>query len=180
MGTRFTQLVGCRLPLQLAGMGGVGSVALAQAVAEAGGLGMVPSYLDPPSSPDPIGVNFLLPWGVDLDAIGEVAGRCRVVECFYGWSSAEAIEVIHTAGSLGAWQVGSADEAVAAEQARCDFVVAQGTEAGGQVRGELPLMGLLPAVLGPVGIPAVAAGGISSAERVEGVELWPAMTTRRL
>ncbi len=42
MRTRFTELVGCRLPFQLAVLGGVGTVALAQAVEEAGGLGMVP------------------------------------------------------------------------------------------------------------------------------------------
>lgn len=37
--TAFTRLVGCRLPLQQAGMGGVSSPALASAVARAGASG---------------------------------------------------------------------------------------------------------------------------------------------
>ena len=40
--TRFTDLVGCEMPLQLAAMGGVGTTELASAVADAGGCGMVP------------------------------------------------------------------------------------------------------------------------------------------
>jgi NAD(P)H-dependent flavin oxidoreductase YrpB (nitropropane dioxygenase family) len=88
------------------------------------------------------------------------------VEFFYGWPSAEALEVVHRAGALGAWQVGSVEEALAAEQAGCDFIVAQGTEAGGHVRGDLLLMELLPDVLDKVAIPVVAAGGIASPDRV--------------
>ncbi|MBU3870300.1 nitronate monooxygenase [Streptomyces sp. 4503] len=39
--TRFTELVGCTVPVQQAGMGWVSGVDLAAAVSEAGGLGMV-------------------------------------------------------------------------------------------------------------------------------------------
>ena len=39
--TPFTRIVGCRLPLQQAGMGGVTTPALVAAVAAEGGLGMV-------------------------------------------------------------------------------------------------------------------------------------------
>ncbi|MGH2405945.1 MAG: nitronate monooxygenase, partial [bacterium] len=39
--TRFTELVGCRIPIQQAGMGAVASPELAAAVSEAGGLGML-------------------------------------------------------------------------------------------------------------------------------------------
>jgi nitronate monooxygenase len=46
--TRFTDLVGCRLPLQLATIGGVGQAGLAVAVAQAGGLGMAPWTVDLP------------------------------------------------------------------------------------------------------------------------------------
>src|SRR5438046_742293 len=45
--TRFTELVGCRVPIQQAGMGGVASPELALAVAEAGGLGMLGGVLIP-------------------------------------------------------------------------------------------------------------------------------------
>ena len=39
--TKFTELLGCTVPLQQAGMGKLASPALAVAVADAGGLGMV-------------------------------------------------------------------------------------------------------------------------------------------
>src|SRR2546422_5616887 len=39
--TKFTELLGCTVPLQQAGMGKLASPALAAAVADAGGLGMV-------------------------------------------------------------------------------------------------------------------------------------------
>jgi nitronate monooxygenase len=45
--TRFTELVGCSVPIQQAGMGrGIASPRLAAAVANAGGLGMVSVYGD--------------------------------------------------------------------------------------------------------------------------------------
>src|SRR5204863_9454556 len=62
-----------------------------------------------------------------------------------------------------AWQVGSVDEARAAVDAGCDFIVAQGVEAGGHVRGQIGLLPLLDRVLDVVGVPVVAAGGIGTA-----------------
>ena len=41
MTTRFTELVGCDVPIQLAGMGPICSDELCAAVSEAGGLGMI-------------------------------------------------------------------------------------------------------------------------------------------
>ena len=64
---------------------------------------------------------------------------------------------------MAGWQVGSTDEARAAVDAGCDFVIAEGIEAGGHVRGELPLLLLLDEVLNLVEQPVVAAGGIATA-----------------
>src|SRR5439155_654477 len=47
-------------------------------------------------------------------------------------------------------------------QTRCDLIVAQGTEAGGHVRGKTGLLALLSEVLESVHAPVVAAGGIGS------------------
>jgi NAD(P)H-dependent flavin oxidoreductase YrpB (nitropropane dioxygenase family) len=58
------------------------------------------------------------------------------------------------------------DEAKAAVDAGCRYVIAQGTEAGGHVRGQLPLHELVPAVRAAVDVPVVAAGGIGSVEAV--------------
>src|SRR4051812_6152369 len=72
-------------------------------------------------------------------------------------------------GAVAGWQVGSFGEAQAAVRAGCDYVVAQGIEAGGNVRGTQPLEQVLLEVLSAVEVPVVAAGGIGSADRVSGV-----------
>ena len=167
MKNRFTDLVGCALPLQLAALGGVGTTELAAAVASAGGLGMVPGGVAVPDLPDAAtGTGFNLPFDPPLEAVTDAASRGRVVEFFYGAPQRDLVDTVHRAGALCAWQVGSRDEAVAAEQAGCDFVVAQGREAGGHVRGAMPLRDILAAVLSSVRVPVVAAGGLASAGAV--------------
>ena len=165
--TRFTDLVGCRLPFQLAVLGGVGTLELAQAVELAGGLGMVPrSVRVPEANRGALGKGFLIPYLPPLDdAVQDVRGL-RVTEFFWGEPSPEIATAIHSTGSLVSWQVGSAEEARAAEDAGCDLLTAQGVEAGGHVRGTQPLDELLPQVLRAVSVPVVAAGGIGSATRV--------------
>jgi len=175
--TAFTELVGCELPLQLAGMGGYTDVALAAAVSNAGGLGMIGAgglptsfvapVLDamPAATSKPFGINFLVPF-LDPDAVALAAPRCRLVEFFYADPDASLVETVHDGGALAGWQVGSGAEAQAAAQAGCDVVIAQGTEAGGHVRGTKPLDDVLAEVIGAVSVPVVAAGGIGTADRV--------------
>ena len=147
-------------------MGGVGTTELAAAVARAGGLGMVPGGVEAPRDAGAVGVNFLLPWGADLEAIEERARGVRVCEFFYAWPTKAPVQIAHASGALAAWQVGSREEAVAAVEVGCDLIVAQGTQAGGHVRGERGLDELLADVRGVTDRPIVAAGGIGSAERV--------------
>jgi nitronate monooxygenase len=162
--TRFTDLIGCRLPLQLAAMGGVGTTELAMVVEASGGLGMVPSP-EPPAS-GACGVNFLVPFAPPPEAVGEVARTARVVEFFYGDPDRRLVDAARSGGAIVGWQVGSADEALAAADAGCDYIVAQGIEAGGHVRGTQPLDEVVPAVLAAVRLPVVAAGGIATPRRV--------------
>jgi NAD(P)H-dependent flavin oxidoreductase YrpB (nitropropane dioxygenase family) len=169
--TDFTRLVGCSVPIQLAGMGRVSTPELAAAVSDAGGLGMVNMVLAPAEdvavalaalvkeTTGPVGINFLMPF-LDVAAVDAAAPHCRVVEFFYGDPQPGLVERVHQAGALADWQVGSADEARAAVQAGCDFVVAQGIEAGGHIRGTIGLLALLDEVLGAVEVPVLAAGGI--------------------
>jgi len=177
--TRFTELVGCRLPLQQAPMGGVASgPELAAAVSGAGGLGMVAavmasagalaSVLDAVSARTdaPVGVNFLVPF-VARDLVAVAAARVRVVDFFYGDPDPALVALVHAGGALAGWQVGSASEARAAVEAGCDLVVAQGVEAGGHVRGRVGLLPLLGEVLAAVDVPVVAAGGIATAAGVQ-------------
>src|SRR3989454_836642 len=164
-------------------MGKIASPALPAAVADAGGLGMVsgigaapPEYvakiLDElrRSTSGAFGANFIVD-GVresgKLDAdflkvLEVAASRAPVVEFFYEQPDAELVEIAHAGGALVSWQLGSAAEATAAERAGCDLIVAQGTEAGGHVRGKIGLLALLGEVLPSVKVPVVAAGGIGT------------------
>jgi nitronate monooxygenase len=168
--TRFTELVGCEVPIQQAGMGAASTPELAAAVSNAGGLGMLAAADDLPAEVGavlaatngrPFGVNFLMPF-FDRAQLDAVAPQVRLVEWFWGWPDPVLVSVAHDAGALAAWQVGSRDEAVAAADAGCDLIVAQGVEAGGHVRGTIGLLPLLDAVLDAIDLPVVAAGGIGT------------------
>ena len=178
--TRWTELLGLRAPIQLAPLHFHAIPDLALAVADAGGLAMVGLALQPPDGVAQIldllgsrtagvfGVNFLMPF-LDRDCLVVAAARSRVVEFFYGQPDPELVDLVHRGGALAAWQVGSLAEAVAAENAGCDFVVAQGVEAGGHVRGRIGLLTLLGQVLERVRCPVVAAGGIGGARQLAAV-----------
>jgi nitronate monooxygenase len=173
----FAGLVGCRLPIQLASLGGpIGTPALAAAVSEAGGLGMLPN---PRSAIEveqlvgavrarttkPVGVGFLIPFVV-REAVEAAGAAVEVVEFFYGEPDAELVRVAKRHGAVVGWQVGSAGEAAQAVAAGCDYVVAQGIEAGGHVRGTQALDDVLRETIAVVDVPIVAAGGVGSAARV--------------
>jgi NAD(P)H-dependent flavin oxidoreductase YrpB (nitropropane dioxygenase family) len=71
--------------------------------------------------------------------------------------------------ALASWQVGSVREAVSGEKAGCDFIIAQGIEAGGHLRGQLSLLPLLAGVLDAVSVPVLATGGIGTARSIAAV-----------
>src|SRR3989475_10669755 len=181
--TKFTELLGCTVPLQQAGMGKLASPALAAAVAEAGGLGMVSGIASAPpeyvakildglrrSTSGAFGANFIVD-GVresgKLDAdfvkvLEVAASRAPVVEFFYENPDPELVDIAHAGGALVSWQVGSAAEAAAAERAGCDLIVDRGTEAGGHVRGQIGPLGLLSTVPPSGNGPGGASGGIGT------------------
>ena len=167
--TPFTQLLGCRVPLQLAGMAQVSGPQLAAAVAEPADSGWWCPRRDTAGMLDRLarqtsgefGVNFLMPF-LDLKAVEAAASCARVVEFFYAAPDPGLIGRVHHGGALAAWQVGSSEEGRAAVDAGCDFVVAQGVEAGGHIRGTLALLVLLGEVLDRIDVPVVAAGGIAT------------------
>jgi NAD(P)H-dependent flavin oxidoreductase YrpB (nitropropane dioxygenase family) len=86
----------------------------------------------------------------------------RVVDFFHTDPDAALVEIVHRHGALACWQVGSPEEAVAAAAAGCDFLIAQGIEAGGHVRGRIGMLALLNEVLDTVAVPVLAAGGIGT------------------
>lgn len=171
METAFTKLVGCQIPLQQAGMGGTAGPELAIAVADAGALGMLglsglplevlTGVVDQvaSSTSGAFGANFLIPF-LDRDAVVAAAAKVRVVEFFYGDPDASLVSLVHESPALACWQVGSVAEALAARDAGCDIIVAQGCEAGGHVRGVVGILALLDQMLDKLDVPVVAAGGI--------------------
>lgn len=180
METSFTRLVGCRVPIQQAGMGGAATVQLAAAVAEAGALGMIAM---PTAGPDAVataldelgkatsgvyGVNVLIPF-LQRASVEAASSRTPLVEFFYGEPDPSLVALAHQGGALVSWQVGSRAEARAAVDAGCDLVVAQGVEAGGHVRGQVGLLALLDEVVPAVGVPVLGAGGIATARSVAAV-----------
>jgi NAD(P)H-dependent flavin oxidoreductase YrpB (nitropropane dioxygenase family) len=180
--TRFTDLVGCTVPIQLAGMGAASPPELVAAVSEAGGFGMLGTArggLNPTTlaalltrtrelTKRPFGVNFIIRVGSVVaksarEYAEQAASASRLVEFFYADPNADLVRIVHDHGALAAWQVGSAAEAVAAAEAGCDLIVAQGIEAGGHVRGTVGLLDLLCEVLEAVpAVPVLAAGGIGT------------------
>lgn len=180
LATTFTQLVGCAHPLQNAGMG-TASPELGVAVARAGGLGMLSGALVPvdvlrlmleplhAAPPGRLGMNFLVPFLQDPAVVDVAARYLDVVEFFFGDPDSSLVRRVHDGGALAAWQVGSLDEALAAVDAGCDFIIAQGVEAGGHVRGTTALLPLLDQVLPRVAVPVLAAGGIGDGRGIASV-----------
>jgi len=135
--TRFTDLVGCAVPLQQAGMGWIAGPELAEAVAEAGGLGMLCMPMVPAAAFSDmlsgirsgtngrIEVTFPLPF-LDIDCVPVAAGLAHVVEFSYGQPDPNLVRLAHSGGALVSWQVGSVGDALAAAEAACDVIVAQG------------------------------------------------------
>lgn len=173
LSTRFTELVGCDVPLQQAPMGRLAPPGLALAVARAGGVGTVSapfgaepqalaaqldSWLDP--SAGALAVNFLTDQ-VDPAAVAVAGARARMVDFFWNTPHAKLVDAAHEGGALVNWQVGSLPDAVLAVEAGADVVTVQGREAGGHVRGDTALLPLLTAVLRAVDVPVLAAGGIA-------------------
>jgi NAD(P)H-dependent flavin oxidoreductase YrpB (nitropropane dioxygenase family) len=172
LSTPFTQLVGCEVPIQQAPMGMISPPRLALAVARAGGVGTVsaPLGVDPrdlaaqldalvAAGEGVLGVNFVTA-DIDRAAVAAAGRRTRIVEFFWNAPDRALVDIAHEGGALVNWQVGSLSEAVEAVEAGADVVTVQGTEAGGHVWGDTPLLPLLASVLRAVDVPVLAAGGI--------------------
>lgn len=169
--TPLCELIGIELPIVQAPISY--APALAAAVSNAGGLGMIQlSWLEPDAARaviretrrltvKPVGVNLVLEWPQDERLELALEEGVRIVSLFWGDPSPYAGRV-HDAGGLVVCAVGTVAEARDAVEAGADAVVAQGWEAGGHVRSEVATFPLVPAVVDAVApVPVVAAGGIA-------------------
>jgi nitronate monooxygenase len=172
-----SRLLGSRLPVVLAGMGGVARSELVAAVTAAGGFGFLGMVREPTAlierevlavraqGHERFGVNIIpaATPGALLDAQLETILRLRVPVVALFWDIDErVIGRLRDAGIVVVHQVGSVEEAVAAQQAGAQIIVAQGVEAGGHVRGITPLRDLLTQMVEAVTIPVLAAGGLAT------------------
>ena len=174
MRTRLTELFGIEHPVMLAGMGGVSYDRLVAAVSEAGGIGTFGAA--PLRAGDlanqmanvrswtkkPFGVDLLtaMPGQVEAGIQAVIDGGASVFVAGLGIPR-DVIDLLHAKNILVGSMCGKVRHAVSAVESGCDFVVAQGTEAGGHT-GFVATMPLIPQVVDAVGdrVPVVAAGGI--------------------
>jgi nitronate monooxygenase len=177
MHTRFTELLGCEVPIQLAPMGTISTPELVAAVTGAGGMGMTSMPMAPAeavaemlerfasAAQGPFGFNVLMPF-LDVDVVEVAAQKCALVDFYHGDSDRMLVERVHDHDALAGWQVGSVADARAAADAGCDLLVVRGTEGGGRMHGSRSLLPLLVEVLDAVDVPVLAAGGIAEGRGV--------------
>ncbi|HUA39969.1 MAG TPA: nitronate monooxygenase [Streptosporangiaceae bacterium] len=180
--TAFTELFSLEHPIALAPMGGAAGGALAAAVCQGGGLGLVgggrcdASWLDrelaivSATTRKPWGVGFQS-WAVDVALIERaLAYGPRAVMLSFGDPKPLA-EPVRRAGSLLIVQVTDLREAREAIDIGADVIVAQGTEAGGHSgetgRSTLSFVPVVVDLAAPT--PVLAAGGIADGRGVAAV-----------
>ena len=173
--TRLTDVLGVEHPVMLAGMGGVSYHRLVAAVSEAGGYGCFGASTLPAEelraemraaralTDKPFGVDLLtaLPQRLLEDVALLIDEGATVFAAGLGIPH-DVISMCHERNVLVLSMCGKVRHAVAAVEAGCDIVVAQGTEAGGHT-GQIATLPLVAQVVAAVGdrVPVVAAGGIS-------------------
>jgi nitronate monooxygenase len=177
--TAFTDMFGVRHPIALAPMGGSAGGALAAAVSNGGGLGLLGGGNGDPGwlarelpivargTGKPWGIGFQS-WAVDTPAVERAlaAGPAAVMLSF--GDPRPFAPAIRRAGVALIIQVTDLAEARQAARAGADVIVAQGTEAGGhgarRGRSTLPFVPAVVDLVAPV--PVLAAGGIADGRGV--------------
>lgn len=172
--TPLCRELGIELPIFNAGMGGgVASAALAAAVSNVGGLGVLgmgglPSPVIREQigrlrslTRKPFGVNIILALAEEGQVESCLEEKVPVLILFWG-DPRPFVDQAHRVGTKVILQCGSVEEAKAASAAGVDAVMIQGVEAGGHVKGTTALSICLPAVVEAVKpLPVIAAGGVA-------------------
>jgi nitronate monooxygenase len=172
--TAFTELLGLRHPIALAPMGGSAGGALAAAVGNAGGLGLLGGGngnrnwlarelpIVTSGTSGPWGVGFQS-WAVDRATV-ELALESRPAAVMLSFGDPRPLaEPVRASGAMLIIQVTSLDEAGQALDLGADVIVAQGTEAGGHgARHGWSTLAFVPVVVDLAApVPVLAAGGIA-------------------
>jgi nitronate monooxygenase len=179
LSTAFTELFGVQHPIALAPMGGSAGGALAAAVSNAGGLGLLGGgtgdadwlarelAIVAAGTGKPWGVG-LLSWAIDVGTVERVLERGPVAVMLSFGDPSRFAEPIRRADAALIVQVTDLEEARQAVDLGADVIVAQGTEAGGhgarRGRSTLPFVPVVVDLAAPV--PVLAAGGIADGRGV--------------
>ena len=177
--TPLLELLGCSLPIMLAGMGGVARHRLAAAVGNAGGFGVLGMVREPvelirrevaalrASSSAPFAVN-LIPAATPKALLKAQVDACLALDVksfvLFWEVDVDLVRALKAQGRQVIHQIGNRRDADLAQAAGADVLIAQGVEAGGHVRGTTSSMTLLPRIVAGSDVPVVASGGISSGE----------------
>jgi NADH:quinone reductase (non-electrogenic) len=177
--TRLTERLGIQHPIVMGGMAGVGRAALAAAVSNAGGLGIITGLT--PGSPEKLAQEIVQlraltdkPFGVNLTIFPTInsppyeeyrrviiEGGVKIVETASGvapkahWDDfrANGVTIIHKCTSVR--------HALSAERAGVDIVSIDGFECAGHPgEDDIPGLILIPAAADRLTIPIVASGGV--------------------
>lgn len=175
--TPVCTLLGCDLPILLAGMGGVARSELVAAVTQAGGYGILGMVRETPQliaqeiaavrsrTDRPFAVN-LIPAATVPALLDAELGICLDLGvpamCFFWDVVPAALTRAKAGGCLVLHQVGSLDAALAAEAAGADVLIVQGVEAGGHVHGTVSALVLVEQVVRAVKLPVIASGGFAT------------------
>lgn len=175
--TSLCDLLDCRYPVLQAGMGGVARAELVAAVSSAGGFGSLGMVREQPEliareiaavrerTDCSFGVN-LIPSATEPRLFDEELAVCteeKVHAITFFWDVIpEVVTAARAQGCKVLYQVGCVSDALDAQAAGADAVIAQGLEAGGHVRGSVTSLVLLPLIARAVEIPVVASGGFAS------------------
>ncbi|GAB1363896.1 hypothetical protein MASR1M32_31320 [Rhodobacter sp.] len=175
--TPLCDLLGCRHPVLLAGMGGVARWELAAAVANAGGYAQLGMVREDPAliaseikalraaTPHPFAVN-VIPSATEAGLLDRQIGTCLdlgVTDFSFFWDVVpQVVARVIGQGARVIHQVGTVEAARQAEDAGAAVLVAQGVEAGGHVHGTAGMLQLVEAVAAKSRVPVVATGGIAS------------------
>jgi nitronate monooxygenase len=171
--TELCDRLGIDHPILSAGFGPGAAPDVVAAISNAGGCGVLGAsgfsvpYLRQlirrvrALTAKPFGVNLVLE-DIEPGPIEACLEEGIPLLVFFWGDPAPYVGPAHARGVRVAIQVGSAGEAREAARSGVDFVIAQGVEAGGHVRGTTALSVLVPAVVDTVGpIPVIASGGVA-------------------
>ncbi|MFD1019211.1 NAD(P)H-dependent flavin oxidoreductase [Thalassobacillus hwangdonensis] len=171
---QLCDLLNINYPIIQGGMGNISNAPLAAAVSEAGGLGTIGAGTMEPAELEqkiveaqsmtsrPIAVNIAIKVTPYLKEIVELVIKHDVpVVSLSAGNPAPLIPVFKEKGIKVITVTASVRQAVKAEQAGADVIVAEGYEAAGiNSNLELTTMTLIPQIAAAVKVPVVAAGGI--------------------